>query len=258
MTPTTVVRALVAVLALGAGAALAADVAIAPAGKSPKGYATGDMVLGQANAPVTVIEYASMTCPHCAMFHSEELPKLKQEYIDTGKVRLVFREFPLDGLALEAAKLARCAGPDRYFAMLDALFRQQMVWARPADKAAPLAELQRTARAVGIGEDAFRACSADKELGDEILARRLEGDQKHQIRSTPGFVINGVTLTQGRLMDAIADAVGNRPAAPAGGGAAAPAAAPDRTMYWAAGGVVAVAVVGGAGYFLFGRRNRSA
>jgi protein-disulfide isomerase len=244
----------------GAPVALAADVTLVAAGKNAKGYAVGDMVLGKPDAPVTVVEYASMTCPHCAGFHLNELPQLKQDYIDTGKVRLVFREFPLDGLGMQAAKLARCGGPERFFPMLEALFRQQMVWARPADRAAPLAELQKTVRLAGIGEEAFNACVADKEIEDQILARRLEGDQKHQIKATPGFVVNGKTLEGQRLVDAIADALG-RPGAPATvASASAPAGASplaDRRLYWAVGGVIAVIIIAGGGYFWFGRRRVS-
>ena len=149
MTLTAVVRAIFltsALAASAAGAALAADAkpTIVPAGKNDKGHATGDMVLGKADAPLTLVEYASLTCPHCAMFHAQELPGLKANYIETGKLRLVFREFPLDGFALRGAMLARCAGPDRYFTFLDLLFKGQSIWAaKPKDGADPLAELRR-------------------------------------------------------------------------------------------------------------------
>jgi protein-disulfide isomerase len=208
MTPTTVVRVVLLVLALGIGSASAADIKIVPAAKSEKGYATGDMVIGKADAPVTVVEYASLTCPHCAAFHAEELPKIKSEFIDTGKARLVFREFPLDGFALRGAMVARCAGPDRYFALLDVLFKQQMLWSRPAkDAKEPLAELQKIARLAGIGEQAFQACVNDQALADEIVARRQEGDKTYQIKSTPGFVVNGKTLERQKLSDAINEAL---------------------------------------------------
>src|SRR5947209_14674871 len=89
----------------------------------------GEMALGDPQAPITVIEYASMTCPHCAHFHLTTFPELKKRYIDTGKVRFVFREFPLDPVATGAFMLARCAGNDRYFALLDLLFHEQRQWA---------------------------------------------------------------------------------------------------------------------------------
>jgi protein-disulfide isomerase len=210
MTPMTVAR--VALLALGLGlaplgaTALAADAqpTIVPAGKSDKGYATGDMVLGKADAPVTVVEYASMTCPHCAAFHAENLPKLKSEYIDSGKVRLVFREYPLDKFALYASMLARCAGPQRYFDFVNVLFQQQASWVRAKDQ---LVELKKLARLGGIGEEAFNACMADEKLRDEIIASRLNGEKVHGITATPGFVVNGKTVDAGSVMEAVAEAV---------------------------------------------------
>jgi protein-disulfide isomerase len=120
----------------------------------------------------------------------------------------VFREFPLDGFALRGAMVARCAGPDRYFALLDVLFKQQMVWSRPAkDAKEPLTELQKIARLAGIGEQAFQACVNDQALADEIVARRQEGDKTYQIKSTPGFVVNGKTLERQKLSDAINEAL---------------------------------------------------
>ena len=208
MTPITVARR--ALLAFGLGltplAALAADSqpVIVPAGKSDKGYATGDMALGKADAPVTVVEYASMTCPHCAAFHAEVLPKLKSDYIETGKVRLVFREYPLDKLALYGSMLARCSGPERYFEFVNILFQQQTIWARAKD---PMAELKKLARLGGIGEEAFNACMSDQKLADEIIASRLNGEKVHGITATPGFVINGKTVDAGNIMDAVTEAV---------------------------------------------------
>ena len=125
----SVTRFLSKVLIL-AGFLAAVAAGTAPAVAQVRAPATGDMVLGKADAPVTVIEYASMTCPHCATFHTEVLPKLKAAYIDTGKIKFIFREFPLDQLALRGAMLARCAGPERYFGYVDVLFRQQRVWSR--------------------------------------------------------------------------------------------------------------------------------
>src|ERR1700687_5944958 len=89
----------------------------------------GDESLGSANAPVTIIEYASMTCPHCAHFHETTFPELKKKYIDTGKVRFIFREFPLDSVAATAFMVARCADKDKYFPMIEVLFQQQNTWA---------------------------------------------------------------------------------------------------------------------------------
>src|SRR6185312_15839778 len=92
-----------------------------------------DHVLGKADAPITITEYASLTCPHCAEFDRDTLPKIKKNWIDTGKAKLVYRDFPLDQLALRAAMLARCAPPDRYFAFINTLFQSQDTWARSSD-----------------------------------------------------------------------------------------------------------------------------
>lgn len=147
-----------------------------------------DMVLGQAEAPVTVIEYASLTCPHCASFHAEVLPAIKKEFIDTGKAKLIFRDFPLDQVAFAGAILARCAGPEKYFTYLNVLFAQQRQWATAQD---PVASLKQIGRLGGMPADQFDKCLADKALGDYILAERLEGNQKFNVNSTPTLIING-------------------------------------------------------------------
>jgi len=168
----------------------------------------GDMVLGRGDAPVTVIEYASMTCPHCAAFHREELPKLKAQFIDTGKARLVFREFPLDGFALRGAMLARCAGPPRFFAVVDLLFREQAVWTRPADiRQDPLSELRKLAQGIGIGAEPFEQCMADRMLEDAVIESRLEAERRFRIEATPGFVVQGRTLGEEDVLAAVAAAV---------------------------------------------------
>ena len=113
--------------------------------------ALGDKILGKSDAPVTIVEYASATCPHCAAFHKDVFPQLKSEFIDTGKVKFIFREFPFDDLALAAFMLARCAPPEKYFPMLDVLFEQQQVWASKEARV----ELGKIAQLAGIGEDGF-------------------------------------------------------------------------------------------------------
>lgn len=150
--------------------------------------AVTDMVIGSADAPITIIEYASMTCPHCARFHAETLPALTRDYLDTGKARLVFRDFPLDGLALVAAKLARCAGEERYFAFIDVLFRQQITWARAGD---PIDALGRIVRLGGLGPERFTACIDDDDLSRGILEQRTLAQSQYDIRATPTFVIDG-------------------------------------------------------------------
>jgi protein-disulfide isomerase len=146
-----------------------------------------DEVEGAADAPVTVVEYASMTCPHCAHFHETTYPELKKKYIDTGKVRFIFREFPLDPLAAAGSMLARCAGKDKYFPMVDTLFSQQRVWVVQK----PLEPMLTIAKQAGFTKDSFEACLANQKLLDEIQASRVRASDKFGVNSTPTFFING-------------------------------------------------------------------
>jgi protein-disulfide isomerase len=147
-----------------------------------------DKALGPENAPVTVVEYASMTCPHCADFHTQVFPKLKTEYIDKGKVRYVFREYPLDEAAMAASMLARCAGDDKFFTMIDVLFDQQRNWAIK-DKVVP--GLMRIAKQAGFTEQSFEACLKDNKLAQQIYEGAQRGSQKFGVRSTPTIFVNG-------------------------------------------------------------------
>jgi protein-disulfide isomerase len=157
-----------------------------------------EQILGDPQAPVTIIEYASLTCPHCAQFHTEVLPELKERYIAPGKVRLIYRDFPLDQNALAAAALAHCAGSDRYFSFLDVLFEAQASWARAED---PIAALKRLGKLGGLSEEQMDACFADQELADGILRTRLEGQNEHQVDSTPTLVIDGETYAGARNIE---------------------------------------------------------
>jgi protein-disulfide isomerase len=150
----------------------------------------GEMVLGAENAPVTIIEYASMTCGHCADFHNRTYPKLKERYIDTGKVRFIFREFPLDRLALAASMLARCAGKDnkdRYFALIEALFHQQKDWAVRQ----PIPPLMQIAKQAGFTQEGFEQCLKDQKLENSLMEVRQRAAEKFKVESTPTFFING-------------------------------------------------------------------
>lgn len=146
----------------------------------------GDMALGDEKAPVTIIEYASMTCPHCAAFHATTYPELKKRYIDTGKVRFIFREFPLDQLALAAFLLARCAGPDKYFPMIETLFQLQKEWLTQK----PLGPLLAIAKQAGMSEQAFNECLQNQKLIDGIEDVRQRAI-KLNVQSTPSFFVNG-------------------------------------------------------------------
>jgi protein-disulfide isomerase len=161
----------------------------------------GDPAIGDPAAPVTIIEYSSLTCPHCAAFHAKILPELKQRYIDTGKVRLVLRDFPLDATALKAAIVAHCAGPERQPQFVEVFFAQQQNWARAAD---PVQALKQLAKLGGLGEAQIDACLADKELENAILQARLDGEQKYEINSTPSFIIDGKTVAGEQSVDAFA------------------------------------------------------
>ncbi|ALK10444.1 DsbA family protein [Blastochloris viridis] len=147
-----------------------------------------DKVLGKASAPVTIIEYSSLTCSHCAHFHAEVYPKLKSAYIDTGKVRLILREYPLDPVAAAGSMLARCASDDKYFPLVDALFASQKGWAFTEDR---YGGLLRIAKQAGFTKDRFDACLKDQKLLSDIEASRKRGSDVLGINSTPTFFING-------------------------------------------------------------------
>src|SRR5258705_7996586 len=147
----------------------------------------GDQALGAANAPVTIIEYASMTCPHCSHFHETTFPEMKKKYIDTGKVRFIFREFPLDPLAAAGSMLARCAGGDKYFPLLEALFSQQKDWVVQK----PLAPMLAIAKQAGFTQQTFDECLANQKMLDGIEESRTRAATKFNVNSTPTFFING-------------------------------------------------------------------
>jgi len=171
------------ILTLVVGFALAALTGSLSAQTPPE-----DRFIGRADAPITIIEYASLTCPHCANFHKEILPKVKAAYVDTGKAKLIYRDFPLDQVALKAAALARCAPAERYFAFLDVLFQQQNSWASAPDPMVPLARIGRLG---GLSEAEFKACMENQALADSILASRLIGARDMQVQSTPTVLVNG-------------------------------------------------------------------
>ena len=147
----------------------------------------GDEIQGQADAPVTIVEYASMTCPHCSHFHETTYPEMKKKYIDTGKVRFVFREFPLDPLALAASMLARCAGKDKYFPLIDAFFAQQKDWVVQK----PLQPMFAIAKQAGFTQQTFDQCLANHQLEQGLVGERTRATQKFNVNPTPTFFING-------------------------------------------------------------------
>lgn len=156
------------------------------------GDPTDEIVLGKPKAPITIVEYYSMTCSHCADFDLDTLPQLRKNWIDTGKARFVFRDFPLDKLALRGAMLGRCLaadkGPEAYARFIELLMKGQESWTTSKE---PFQALDSSARLAGMSKDKIEACVANKKLETYIFEQQLEAQKKYGIRSTPSFVING-------------------------------------------------------------------
>ena len=191
---------------LGLDAAMAAEDQAAPAKEAapaPAVSALPDMVLGKADAPVTIVEYSSLTCPHCAHFHKEVMPTLKSEYIDTGKVRYIEREFPLNNPALGGSVLARCVDPSRFYAFTDLLFDKQEDWAFKEDA---LQRLRIYAKQAGLTDADFEKCLDNETLQKQILAVRERGE-KEGVKGTPTFFINGKIYNGAPTLQALAEAM---------------------------------------------------
>lgn len=171
--------------------------------------ATLDQALGQPGAPLTIIEYASLTCPHCAHFHETVLPQLRKEWIDTGKVRMIYRDFPTGPLSLSvgASMIVHCAGPDRYFGVLGLLFQTQAKWAAAEN---PLEEITRIVRLAGMTSERVDSCLKRRDLAETIQQRADEGNKMFGVDSTPTLVIDGKVVPAledyDELNRAIADA----------------------------------------------------
>lgn len=170
--------------------------------------ALAERVLGDADAPITIIEYASLTCPHCASFHKDTLPKLKSEWLDTGKAKLVYRDFPTApaGPSYAASMIARCAPKDRYFTFLDAFFRTQETWVSSPDPRGALAQM---ARLGGLSEADFNQCMENEALLTGIRQRAQEGSTEFGVQSTPSLVINGRLYPGNRSYDDLAEILEN-------------------------------------------------
>ena len=153
-----------------------------------------EFILGKVNAPITMVEYASLTCSHCAEFHTLTLPLIKKEFIETGKVRLIYRDFPLDQVALTGSMIAHCAGKDRYFAFIQTMFAQQKQWSNDPQ---PIKALAQIARLGGMTKHKFEKCINDKNVADAILQKRLDGDKQYKINSVPTILINGKRYSGG-------------------------------------------------------------
>lgn len=189
------------VAALGAGIGLKPTPTLAQKKTSPaevpmeelmRPGALPELAIGPADAKVVVVEFASMTCGHCASFHKNVWPEFQKKYIDTNKVRFIFREFPLDNLAAAASMLARCAGGDKSFPLIRALFEKQEDWAFA--KGNPVPKLFELAKQAGFTQESFDKCLTDQKLLDNITNARKRASEVYGISSTPTFFINGKRL----------------------------------------------------------------
>lgn len=147
-----------------------------------------DIVIGDPNAPVTIVEYASLTCPHCATFHNSALPDIKADYVDTGIAKVILREFPFDPAALAGFMLARCVPDERREAMIDVLFQQQQSWARAENVSGALLQI---ARMSGMSQEEFVSCLQNTELQGQVAEVRERGEAEFGVQATPTFFING-------------------------------------------------------------------
>ena len=188
-------------LAIAAGAAYwSMNSGAGNAGQAPESSQAADvdtssvveMTMGPADAKVTVIEYASFTCPHCASFHKGPFKQLKADYIDTGKVHFIYRDVYFDPFGLAASQVARCGGPDRFFGISDMLYNQQSNWADRSASAAEVAQrLAKIGKIAGLSEDQVQACLNDEERGKTLVAWYQQNAAEHDVNSTPTLIING-------------------------------------------------------------------
>lgn len=180
-------RTFVALLAAGTSAFAAPG--FAQDTQEPAGIQ--DMVLGDPDAPVEVIEYASFTCPHCANFHTSVFKDLKTNYIDTGKVKFIYREVYFDKYGMWASMIARCGGPEKYFGIVDMIYKSQGTWSRAGSDAAIADELRKIGLLAGISKDELEACLTDGEQLRALVEWYQANATRDEINSTPSFLVNG-------------------------------------------------------------------
>ena len=194
-------RAALAAVVGAAAVAFAVPLMAAPKGPEEvpvdelmKPTALSELSIGPADAKVTVVEFASMTCGHCKNFHTGAFQEIKKKYVDTGKIRFVFREFPLDPRAFAASMLARCAGEGKTFPLISALFELQTDWAFVKDDPTP--KMLEIAKQAGFTQETFDKCLTDQALLDKLTANRTRASEVFGVSSTPTFFINGKRLTE--------------------------------------------------------------
>ncbi|WP_460019959.1 DsbA family protein [Magnetospira thiophila] len=163
-----------------------------------------ELSMGRADAPVTIVDYSSLTCPHCAAFHTTTLEQIKKDYVETGKVRIVFTDFPFEGVGFRAAVAVRCADPLARQGLLDLLFKTQNDWTHSPD---PVAAMLKVTRLAGLTEEKFNACLADTALTEGIISRLQDAQKTHGVTSTPTFLINGEKLVGSEPYDVFQAAI---------------------------------------------------
>lgn len=235
-----------------AGFALVSLVALAAAGVSPvrADMATTEQMmeekaLGDADAPVTMLAFESLSCPHCATFHQGAWPKVKEQYVDTGKVRYVYRDFPTNEAGAIAAMMARCVPPDRYFGMIEMLYRTQDTWLRASN---PRAELKRTARLGGLSAEEFEQCVTNDELFQFIRNDQDAANAEFGVESTPTFIIGEQRIIGPQSFEVFEDAI----EAELSGGGDSPTSGSSTTLIVV---LVAVAAIAAGGVFWWRRRT---
>jgi protein-disulfide isomerase len=195
---------LAVLLLAGTGPVLAQTTAAEPPKSSGKvadiKLTANEYTLGPADAKIVIVEYASLTCPHCAQFHTQVLPGLKKEFVETGKVRYVYRDFPHDRLALGAAMIARCAGRENFFGFIDTFYAAQGQWTGASN---PLSALGNLARLGGMSQKKFDACLKNVEVQNEILRQRLEAANEFKVQSTPTVFVDGERYGGGMSLDQV-------------------------------------------------------
>lgn len=144
--------------------------------------------LGKTDAPIKMIEFASLTCGHCAKFHNEVMPSIKKKYIDTGKIFFTYKDFPLDKFALKASIISRCSGNEKFFSFLDVFYKKQSSWTRTQD---PFKSLIKIAKVGGIKDEDIKVCVSNKSIEDGLLKDRLDSSKKFDITATPTIYLNG-------------------------------------------------------------------
>ncbi|KIC09399.1 thiol-disulfide oxidoreductase [Leisingera sp. ANG-M1] len=160
-----------------------------------------EMTLGAEDAPVTLIEYASYTCPHCANFHNNTFKQLKEDYIDTGKVKFIYREVYFDRYGLWASMIARCGGTDKFFGISDLIYKGQSDWARAGDASAIVDELRKIGRLAGIENEQLEACLQDGTKAQTLVTWYQENATEHGIEATPSFILNGEKVSNQSYAD---------------------------------------------------------